>query len=150
MRRIHLAAGDRILSTFENSDIGREPGTTYVDLRHSLPYADRSIDVALISHALALLQDRELVIREVYRVLKPGGWFRIDDNPKRFFFEAPDPDFDRCVHRFEVMRWLWMAGFQIVTTMDPSLTLIPEAPLVVRQILEAKTWHESMTIEARK
>lgn len=44
-----------------------------------LPFADDSVDAALLVDALHHVPDRPVVLREVYRILAPGGVFVIRD-----------------------------------------------------------------------
>ena len=44
-----------------------------------LPFEDGSIDVVVIGNAIHLMPDRDLFLRNVARVLRPGGAFAIYD-----------------------------------------------------------------------
>jgi ubiquinone/menaquinone biosynthesis C-methylase UbiE len=52
-------------------------GRTDIELRHAdagaLPYADASFDTANIANAIHCFPDVDAALREVFRVLKPGG-----------------------------------------------------------------------------
>lgn len=40
----------------------------------SIPLAERSIDVVIANHLLEHIADDRLALREIYRILRPGGW----------------------------------------------------------------------------
>lgn len=57
-----------------------------------LHYADRSFDVILCSHVLEHVCDDQRALRELYRVLRPGGWAILQvplDNGREVTFEDP-------------------------------------------------------------
>ena len=41
---------------------------------HAMPFAENSFDVVLCNHVLEHVQDDIQALREICRVLKPGGW----------------------------------------------------------------------------
>ena len=41
---------------------------------HSIPFEDNSFDVIMANHLLEHVEDDAQVMREFYRVMKPGGW----------------------------------------------------------------------------
>jgi SAM-dependent methyltransferase len=61
----------------------REAGLQNIDFRHglaeSLPAADARIDVIISNGVINLCPDKVSVMKEVHRVLKPGGRFQIGD-----------------------------------------------------------------------
>ncbi|KGF72981.1 SAM-dependent methlyltransferase [Neosynechococcus sphagnicola sy1] len=64
----------------------RVPQATYVQAwAESMPFPDQRFDLVHISAALHEMEVTQLqaILREVYRVLKPGGWFVLSD------FHAP-------------------------------------------------------------
>ncbi len=99
--RLNFACGGSRWDGFDNSDTNREPGTTFVDLtKPPYPYEDESAELILISHGLfmgnhgvPLHPDLRPIMAEFFRILRPGGWLRIDDNPIRCYNleEALDP-----------------------------------------------------------
>ncbi|TAI46803.1 class I SAM-dependent methyltransferase [Flagellimonas allohymeniacidonis] len=63
----------------------------------NLPFEDNSYDVILCNHVLEHIPDDTTAMRELYRVLKPGGWgiFQIPQDLSRAFTFEDDSITDR-------------------------------------------------------
>jgi SAM-dependent methyltransferase len=80
-----------------------------------LPYSDGSFDGALLVTVLGEIPDQELALRELHRVLRPGGRLVVGEIP------ALDPHFVR----FPVLRSrAEAAGFQLERRDGPGLAFI--------------------------
>ncbi len=167
--RLNFACGGSRWDGFDNSDTNREPGTTYVDLTQPpYPYPDESAELILISHGLfmgnhgvPLHPDLRPIMAEFFRILAPGGWLRIDDNPWRCY-DGSELDPGQVAAELErgykeewrlprgvLCGMLTEAGFASVSDVDPDETLMP-FPDVRESILRNQMGHYSFTIEAQK
>ena len=64
----------------------------------AMPVADASVDVVLCAFMLQLASDRQAVLHEVGRVLRPGGWLGIVTWLADELALAPDLEFDEAVY----------------------------------------------------
>jgi ubiquinone/menaquinone biosynthesis C-methylase UbiE len=169
---MNICAGDRVFPGWESTDIApTDPRVLMADAT-SLPYADATVDVVMMSHALTNL-DRvkngwRRCFEEVHRVLRPGGCFRIDDAPERWYVTDEqgmpiiEPDFAAYAKpRGWVVRALYMSGFSEVFSVNPATTSIPalldtftysaeERWQLEHGLIGNKSWHVSFTLEAVK
>ncbi len=152
---LNIGSGAYGLPGFINGDIAPfagKNGIQFVDIEKPWPYPTFSAEMVLMSHVLCLREPRERILREAYRVLKPGGWFRIDDNPNRFWSRESEIDCGFPAHllmsRTDLVQLLSNVGFRKVCSVSPEDTLITAE--LRRVILSNKGSHESFTLEAQK
>jgi predicted SAM-dependent methyltransferase len=69
---------------YTTTDLNSPIADVKADICH-LPFEDDSYDVILCNHVLEHILDDEKAMKELYRVLKPGGWgvFQIPQDLKR-------------------------------------------------------------------
>jgi predicted SAM-dependent methyltransferase len=169
--RLNFACGYAIWPGFDNSDISGEPGSTYLDLEDfPYRYEDDSAEIIMMSHALFVGEegvpahpDFAPIMAECYRILEPGGWLRIDDNPFRCYVDGvvypPDEAAREHMARFpsqlkiprETLREILRdAGFKRVEDVPQGMTLIPGDAELHQAIIGNRLTHVSFTIEAQK
>lgn len=79
--RLHLGAGGNVLSGWLNTDyLGHFPACLHLDVRKRFPFADESLEYVFSEHMIEHLcyDDGIRMLRECHRVLKPGGFIRIE------------------------------------------------------------------------
>jgi SAM-dependent methyltransferase len=67
-----------------------------------MPLGDASVDVAVSSFALQLVDDRRAVLREIGRVLRPEGLFGFVTWLRDDAWMAPDVEFDEAVYDLDL------------------------------------------------
>jgi len=148
MKKLHLGCGCTILEDFRNIDIDTKCGAEPMNLEQELPIEDNSIDLVVISHTLCLLQNKERLVNEIYRILKPGGWLRLIDNPIRFFpGKIPIKIDEHTLARSTLIKWL-KDRFTNVYEIDNDKTNIDTNMLAIFE--RARASHPSFTLEAQK
>ena len=81
LKVLHVAPEHCFISRFEKlpnldyitADIESPLAKVKMDI-HQIPFADNTFDVAFCNHVMEHVADDRRATRELYRVLKPGGW----------------------------------------------------------------------------
>lgn len=148
---IHDERGDE--RWYDSYETGAE--NMEVDLLKPWPWEDNSVDVIIESHWLSVCPKRLYVMKEAYRVLKPGGWFRMADSPERFWVEglqrreAIEPWLE-LMPRKEFVEELVKMGFKNIHEVNPDTTDIPETPEIKAEIIHNHGHHRSFVLECQK
>lgn len=87
---------------------------------HRLPLADGAADIALLANMLHECADRAAFLREVLRILAPGGRVAVVEWRKETMASGP-PLHERLTVE-EVRTDLTSAGFRALTELDPAAT----------------------------
>jgi SAM-dependent methyltransferase len=110
--KLNLGCGDEVLPGYTGID--RDPAAAGVDRVHDLalgiPASDDSVAVVRANHSLEHLEDMDKILREVHRVLKPGGVF---------VFEVPSTAGDGAFAHPEHKTFYNLSSFAFWT--DPAL-----------------------------
>ena len=121
------AAVDRV-SAVEPADVGwklarKRLEATSIPLQRSgldgqsLPYADDSFDAALSTWTMCTIPDVEAALRELRRVLKPGGTVHFVEHGL-----APDADVRKWQHRLEPVQKRLFGGCHLTRDVSDLLT----------------------------
>ena len=101
--RVHLGPGQRnYIAGWVNVDANMFTGKCdiWADLRNPLPFADNSADAVYSHHMVEHLPDTWAHFAEVYRILKPGGVYRIGG-----------PNGDSAIRKFQEGDLAWFSDF---------------------------------------
>ena len=81
LRMLHLAPEHCYLTRFKKFDhldyVSADLNSPWADVHfdcHQIPFEDDSFDVLMANHLLEHVADDHQVMREFFRVMKPGGW----------------------------------------------------------------------------
>jgi predicted SAM-dependent methyltransferase len=164
--KLNAACGNNRWPGFENTDINPALGVPYLDLEdRPYRYKDNSAELVMISHGLHMTHDGtrpvhpnpQAIIREFHRILKPGGWLRIDDNPYRVYDDAHRhadegvgyPE-ELRTSRADFVEMLRNIGFDPVVEVPPDETQIDTDDETRQAIVSNHVGHDSFAIEAQK
>lgn len=82
-----------------------------------LPFADRSFDVIIAAHVLEHLPDATIALKEMHRVLRPGGWLVASMTRRSLLGTYVQTKWrTHCVTEGTSVKWLSAAGFEIKPT----------------------------------
>ena len=78
-RKLHLGCGTQILESWLNTDLCPNDAVQFLDVTKKFPFDDCVFDYVFSEHLIEHLEypDGKKMLRESYRVLKPGGKIRI-------------------------------------------------------------------------
>lgn len=72
--KLHIGCGKDIMSGYVNLDVVRLPGVDVVhDINEGLPFNDGQFKKIVGKHIIEHVDNIEYVMKELYRILKPGG-----------------------------------------------------------------------------
>ncbi len=108
-----------------------------------IPLAESSVDVVISNCVINLSADKPQVIREVARVLKPGGRFAVSD-------VIADPDMDEAT-RTDMVQWTGcVAGALTEQEFTDALTAAGLTDVEIRATHRVHTHAASAIVRARK
>jgi len=96
----------------------------------ALPFADNSFDIVVTGNAFGLFPDQEKAVREMYRVLRPGGTVSLGAHGPQHYWEAIDATIRALTKRYvlgyrfefwprsedQIYRLLQRSGFENIRT----------------------------------
>ena len=116
---VPLLAQSRIVSRWT---LDYDPPADIIADLHELPFAENSLDLIVLPHALEFTDDPHQMLREAYRVIRPEGQIVISGfNPfslfgaKRYFGRAQTPPWNgNFIALYRLKDWLALLGFDVV------------------------------------
>lgn len=101
---LNLGSGKDNYEGHVNIDLGRYPNVHIISDLQKIPYKDESVDLLVSNSVLEHIYDYNAVVKEIYRVLKPGGYI---------YLSVPN----LCMrhHEFDFHRWTMPGLLQLLT-----------------------------------
>ncbi len=114
-----LLAQSRMVSKWS---LDYDPPADIIADPHGLPFAENSLDLIVMPHALEFTDDPHLMLREAWRVVRPEGQIVISGfNPfslfgtKRYFGRGSTPPWNgNFITLYRLKDWLTLLGFDAV------------------------------------
>src|SRR6476661_6778969 len=114
-----LLAQSRIVSRWS---LDYDPPADIISDPHELPFAENTIDLIVMPHALEFTDDPHLMLREALRVIRPEGQIVLSGfNPfslfgvKRYFGRGATPPWNgNFIALYRLKDWLTLLGFDVV------------------------------------
>ena len=114
-----LLAQSRMVSKWS---LDYDPPADIIADPHGLPFAENSLDLIVMPHALEFTDDPHLMLREAYRVMRPEGQIVIAGfNPfslygiKRYFGREQTPPWNgNFIGLWRLKDWLTLLGFDVI------------------------------------
>jgi predicted SAM-dependent methyltransferase len=106
LKKLHLGCGKNALPGWLNTDLEPvAPGIVRVDLTQTLPFPDATFDYVFSEHVIEHLSyaHGQVMLRECYRVLKPGGRLRISTPDLAFLVALYSPQKTELQRRY--IKW---------------------------------------------
>ena len=103
--RVHLGPGQKnYIDGWINCDANIFTGKAdrWIDLRNTLPFRDGTVEALYSHHVVEHLPNIDAHIRDAFRVLRPGGVYRV-----------AGPDLDSAIDRYKARDLDWFGTFPI-------------------------------------
>ena len=117
---VHGVDSSEELLITARSEFSRDNSIQYsnVDLNREMPFADQSFDIVVVVGTLQYLAEPSQCVRDVYRILKPGGFFVVCQRNAISFNVLRRPiSFLSCCLSDEGFEW---AGRQVSTAVGSA------------------------------
>jgi SAM-dependent methyltransferase len=114
-----LLAQSRIVSKWT---LDYDPPADIIADPHGLPFAENTLDLIVLPHALEFTDDPHQMLREAWRVIRPEGQILISGfNPfslfgtKRYFGRGATPPWNgNFIALYRLKDWLSLLGFDVI------------------------------------
>jgi SAM-dependent methyltransferase len=134
------AGGRKVAPHVRTVDFVKFPGTDYVSDVTATPFADNSVDLVIATGLLEHVEDDRKLVKEIHRILKPGGTVHIEIPFLQQYHD--DPIDCRRLTQPGLALLLKQHGFSTVESgshIGPTVTVITLAAYWLSMLFEGKT-----------